>query len=317
MINNKKVAKRGIGPTKDRNKIAGPWVPLAQYGVPEEAQKASIIALFQNNRYVVYVKSFTSSELKTPDGKDSRGVHLIVARHDKKKSRDWDDLQRIKNEVCGPTCEAVELFPSEMRRLDIPKHQTHLWVYDPTITLPHGLVPKEMHAAHHARRMANAIPPEDRNVYVVFKRDAEGARCPAEVYSDIEEARVIYGDALDAKETEEFAAKACGLDAIPPPDFQPTDGVGSVWTEASKKKHEDFIEIMIRAMALPEQVDQMLDFNMARLDDGPMDEVEYEASGDAERDLAAKTETQKEQEAAVSLAEERERLRAEREAAGK
>jgi hypothetical protein len=44
--------------------------------------------------------------------------------------RDWRDLQRIKNEIAGPTREAVELFPNEIRLTD-ESDQFHLWVLAP------------------------------------------------------------------------------------------------------------------------------------------------------------------------------------------
>jgi hypothetical protein len=31
---------------------------------------------------------------------------------------DWRDLQRIKNQLVGPECEAVELYPAESRKVD-------------------------------------------------------------------------------------------------------------------------------------------------------------------------------------------------------
>lgn len=312
MVNNKKVSRRRIGPVKDRNKIAGPWEPLQQYAVPENAQAAKIVALFQNNRYVVYVKTNISTEFKTPEGTPTQGVHLIIARHDKKPVRDWGDLQRIKNEVCGPICEAVELFPSEMRRLDIPNHQTHLWAYEPTVVLPHGLVPKEMHAALHAKKAMQGIPPEMRNVFVVFKQDADGVRCPAEVYASKKEAREIYGSTLDAEPNDVFAGKECGLDTLPPPDFDPPEGaVGSTWTDAAREKHSKFIEIMLTALGGPEDIDAMLEVENEKLGDGLTSEIDDEFSGAAQAARAEEEEAKTEEAAAISLAEERRRWREE------
>jgi len=321
VVNNRKVSRRGpkSRATKDRNRIAGPWEPLTQCNVPEEMASANIVALFQNNRYTVYVKTNKSTEFMSPEGNPTQVVHLIMARNDKKKTEPpWDEKQRAKNEICGPTCEAVELFPSEMRRLDIPNHQTHLWVYEPTVTLPHGLIPKEMQATHHAKKAAASIPPEERNVFVVFKVDEAGEKCPAEVYVDEAEARAIYGERLDAEPDGDFAFKPCGLDTIPPPDFTPPEGaVGSTWTEAAREKHGRFVEVMITALAGPEMVDLMLDVEMAGLPVGAeKDEVEYEFSGDREHDEQKKAAEATEEEAAISLEAERDRLRAERKARG-
>ena len=53
-------------------------------------------------------------------------VHLEVNRLDKRPTRLWADLQRIKNLFLGPECEAVELFPAESRLTDVSNHY-HLW----------------------------------------------------------------------------------------------------------------------------------------------------------------------------------------------
>jgi hypothetical protein len=56
----------------------------------------------------------------------------------------WYDIsiprhfQRIKNEVVGPECEAVELYPAESRLVDTAT-QFHLWVIsDPNYRWPIG-----------------------------------------------------------------------------------------------------------------------------------------------------------------------------------
>ncbi len=76
-------------------------------------------------------------------------VHLDLARHDGQPITSWQDLQQIKNELVGPECEGVELFPAESRLVDTA-HQYHLWVvedaqfrfpfgYDRRVVLPHPI----------------------------------------------------------------------------------------------------------------------------------------------------------------------------------
>lgn len=55
------------------------------------------------------------------------GFHLSIRRNDRKACRDWRHFQQIKNELCGPECEAVELYPAESRLIDTA-NQFHLWV---------------------------------------------------------------------------------------------------------------------------------------------------------------------------------------------
>jgi hypothetical protein len=54
-------------------------------------------------------------------------VHLTITRHDKEPCTSWRDFQQIKNELVGPECEAVELFPAESRLVDT-SNEYHLWV---------------------------------------------------------------------------------------------------------------------------------------------------------------------------------------------
>ncbi len=63
-------------------------------------------------------------EDEAPD--ELRLTWLSIKRHDRKPIRDWRDLQRIKNDVVGEDCEAVELFPASSRLVD-SANQYHLW----------------------------------------------------------------------------------------------------------------------------------------------------------------------------------------------
>ncbi|MDB6027529.1 MAG: hypothetical protein JWM68_3752 [Verrucomicrobiales bacterium] len=91
----------------------------------EEAAKACIThhvselvtqeRVYRNNKYQVNVREFTNS-----------GVHLSIKRIDREPIHDWRDLQEIKNQLVGPECEAIELYPAESRRVD-SANQFHLW----------------------------------------------------------------------------------------------------------------------------------------------------------------------------------------------
>lgn len=65
-------------------------------------------------------------------------VHLSIRRQDRKPFTDWRSLQEIKNQLVGPECEGVELYPAESRRVDAA-NQYHLWVIEnPTFRFPFG-----------------------------------------------------------------------------------------------------------------------------------------------------------------------------------
>jgi len=64
-------------------------------------------------------------------------THLSVHRRDRKPIMDWRDLQRIKDDVAGPTVEAVELYPARARVVDTA-NERHLWCFRPGAVLPFG-----------------------------------------------------------------------------------------------------------------------------------------------------------------------------------
>lgn len=65
-------------------------------------------------------------------------IRLSIRRLDRAPIHDWRDLQAIKNELVGPECEAVELYPAESRLVDTA-NQYWLWCYnDPTYRFPFG-----------------------------------------------------------------------------------------------------------------------------------------------------------------------------------
>ncbi len=83
--------------------------------------------LFVNSRYQVLVRDL-----------DEAMVYLSIKRIDQLPIHDWRDLQRCKDELVGPECEGVELYPATSRVLD-SSNQYHLWVMrDPTVRLPLG-----------------------------------------------------------------------------------------------------------------------------------------------------------------------------------
>jgi hypothetical protein len=83
-----------------------------------------------NNRYTVFVRRY----LEAPPW--GRTIHLSLKRNDKQPIHDWRELQRIKNELLGPDREAVELYPSEARKVDT-SNQYHLWCF-PDLKLDFG-----------------------------------------------------------------------------------------------------------------------------------------------------------------------------------
>lgn len=108
-----------------------------------------LIAVWQSDLYEVYEYVVPASG--TPGGKVT---WLSIKRRDKDAIRDWRHFQQIKNEICGPEREAVEVFPAESRLHDTA-NQYHLWVLDEGVQFPFGFK---------NRAVANAPPEDDRLV---------------------------------------------------------------------------------------------------------------------------------------------------------
>lgn len=96
---------------------------LGDKDVPQE--------IWMNDRYTVIV-------YEHPNGVRQ----LSIRRNDREWPRDWRHFQRIKNEICGPELEAVELYPRESRLVD-GANQFHLWVLPAGVDVPLGYFPPE------------------------------------------------------------------------------------------------------------------------------------------------------------------------------
>lgn len=77
--------------------------------------RASMRRSFQNDLYHVTVASAPPF------------IHLTISRRDGQPCHEWAHFQQIKNELAGPECEAIELYPAESRLVNT-SHEYHLWV---------------------------------------------------------------------------------------------------------------------------------------------------------------------------------------------
>lgn len=94
--------------------------PEALKAMYERERKDSKV--YKNNLYQVWVTPF-----KPPVDNWPEMVHLSIRRLDRHPLRDWRHFQRIKNELVGPECEGIELYPKESRLVDTA-NEFHLWV---------------------------------------------------------------------------------------------------------------------------------------------------------------------------------------------
>jgi hypothetical protein len=71
-------------------------------------------------------------------------VHLNIRRRDGYPGRDWRHFQQIKNELVGPECEGVEIYPAESRLTDT-SNKYHLWcIADPAFRFPFGFLDRRV-----------------------------------------------------------------------------------------------------------------------------------------------------------------------------
>lgn len=131
---------------------------LSYFGyVPDPVQKLFLVE--QTIQATQAPREFVNDVYRVKMRKTPPIVHLDISRHDGQPICKWRDLQQIKNELVGPECEAVNLFPAESRLVDTA-HQYHLWVIeDPTFRFSFGyhhriVLPQPMQ--YDARTMGNA-----------------------------------------------------------------------------------------------------------------------------------------------------------------
>ena len=91
------------------------------------------VEIWLNELYVVHKKD-------AGDG----WTELSIRRQDRGAAIDWRHKQAIKNQLCGPECEGLELYPAESRLYDTA-NQFFLWVR----TEPGDRIPVGMDAGRH------------------------------------------------------------------------------------------------------------------------------------------------------------------------
>lgn len=111
------------------------------YGEDREAALKRLDADVARCRY--YLNDIYQVEVRLHEGGMAQ---MNIRRRDGKPIfRDWRHFQRIKNEIIGPECEAVELYPAESRLVDT-SNKYHLWcVTDPKFRFPFGFDERDVY----------------------------------------------------------------------------------------------------------------------------------------------------------------------------
>ena len=123
------------------------WRALHKLGVTKRKAKAAIDAtindeIWMNDIYQVNLCRrtgpgwFDATEECYSGSPEENGevAWLSIKRIDREPNHDWRDLQRIKNDICGPESEAIEIYPAESRLMDT-SNQYHLFVFQHQIPI--------------------------------------------------------------------------------------------------------------------------------------------------------------------------------------
>lgn len=123
-----------IHPTRRRDLVR--WAQgqgMSEADVAKHVDQAENAETWMNNTYVATVHSAEPTQDGWPEMKQ-----LSIRRIDRKVIHDWRHLQQVKNDVFGPDCEAVELYPADDRVVDTA-NSYHLWVLiEPGTKFPFG-----------------------------------------------------------------------------------------------------------------------------------------------------------------------------------
>jgi hypothetical protein len=117
---------------------------MADFGETKARAKAHIRALKDCKHWRSSLYQVAEREVPCP-GFGLTLTHLSIKRNDREAFHDWRELQAIKNAICGPEREAVELYPAESRLIDT-SNQYHLFVLPAGKFWPFGFEEREVTA---------------------------------------------------------------------------------------------------------------------------------------------------------------------------
>lgn len=143
----------------------------AYHGIDHNLIDPNYVGTFCNNLYQVILREFEFNEA------GDKYQWLVIRRRDSEPAHDWRHFQRIKNDLCGPECEGVEIYPAESRLVD-ESNQYHLFVMPPGFTFPFGYVD---------RIVSDKIEPGNKNKQRPFAEPPAGlnARAPEDIHTRI------------------------------------------------------------------------------------------------------------------------------------
>jgi hypothetical protein len=133
------------------------WQPLRQLPFGPGQEDALLKIGSPNDR----IESWANETYHVIARHQTSGVSwLSIKRHDRQPIMPWRHMQQMKNEVCGPEREGIELYPAESRLAD-NANEYHLWVFPEGYRLPLGF-PEGMVTTDDQVRRFNDAPHNGR-----------------------------------------------------------------------------------------------------------------------------------------------------------
>ena len=93
---------------------------------------------WQNDIYIilVYRNEAADDMVHDPEYK-GKCTWLSIRRRDRRPVNNWQDMQTIKNRLCGTECDAIQIFPKESKMVNT-SNQYHLIVMPEEVNIPFG-----------------------------------------------------------------------------------------------------------------------------------------------------------------------------------
>lgn len=112
------------------------------------------MARIKEKRRVWINEKYQVAAIKFDDATFGPMMQINIRRRDGNVIfRDWREFQDIKNQLAGPECEAIELYPAESRVVDV-NNKYHIWVILNTeVRIPIG-----WHIGRHVRHIKTELP---------------------------------------------------------------------------------------------------------------------------------------------------------------
>lgn len=103
-----------------------------------ELLKTYIQETWTNDIYIILVyRNDAADELVHDPQFKGKCTWLSIRRIDRRPVNNWQDMQTIKNRLCGTECDAIQIFPKESKMMNTA-NQYHLIVMPEEVDIPFG-----------------------------------------------------------------------------------------------------------------------------------------------------------------------------------